>query len=1654
TSPTINGTAGAIGSLPAARRYEPILTTASYAWTPSSGLSSSTSGSPVVTVTSAGTYSVVVTDTTSGCNATATVNVATYATPTVTVSPAVVCVGTPMTASGASTYSWAPSTGLSATTGATSTASSYTVTVYTVTGISVNGCVDTLIQNISVPTASVSPSSTIYCSGFSPVSLSGVGTSTNYSWSPAFGLTATTGTTVGASPSVTTTYTVVGTNASGCTSAPTTATVTFNHTPTTITGSSSTLCTPGTMLLATDGTSGAWSASDTSVASVDATGLVTAISAGTVNISYTNATCGFATYPLTVATGGFTVTTSPSSGTYCASGSPLSITASDGGAGAAFTWSPATGLSATTGATVAASPTVTTSYTVTASTGACSNSAVIVVTNNTPVAIVGVDSICVGSTSTFTNATGSGTWSSSAPSIASVNASTGAVRGVAAGSANITFTVTASGCYVTKSIRVDTTPVLTFTPASALACGGIGVLVTASGANTYSWTPATGLSATTGAAVTANPGATTTYSITGVNRYGCSSVGTKTVAVGSTAMLAYASASPATVCAGSNTTLTGAPAASTVYSRSSITYSAASTTGFSSGPTGDDVNSGAISLPFTFNYFGVNYSNIYICTNGWVSFTSTSTNLANYTLPNTTAAGTMGPLIALGMHDMNTGGGSITYGTIGTAPNRVFVISYNSYGDFSCGGTNTGQIKLYESSNVVDVLVNNLSGTCLNTVGIQNASGTTAYTFTSPTINGTTGPISSGLPAAVRYTPSFPTATYAWAPAAGVTSTTASSTTATVSTTTVYTLTVTDPASGCYGVTTRTVTANPLPVISVSPTTVCRNVTATASGAATYSWSPASGLSATAGSSVVPNPSSPTVYTVTGVDTNGCAGIATMNISWPTVSTASSSVFYCSSGSAPTLSASGSGVSYAWLPTAGLSAATSASTTASPTVTTVYTVTASDAAGCTNTAVDTVVYNAATAAISGPSSSICLPGTMILTETGTGGSWSSSDTTLGVVNASGIVTGITAGSYTITYDNPACGGSATYALTNVPGGFTVSVSPSSGSYCSTGSALSLTASGATTYVWLPTTGLSSGTGTTVNASPSVTTTYTVTGTTSGCSNSATVTVTNSTPTAIYGGVTTVCVGSNTTWSDSTVGGSWSSSNTSIATVSSGGVITGTGAGSATITYNVSGCYVTRSITVNALPVLSFTPSTAALCGTGSTSISITASGASTYSWSPATFLSTTAAATVVVTPTVAITYTVVGTSSAGCVATATKSVAYGTAVSAYATTNPSVVCSGGVVNLSGQAASGTAYTQSTITYSAAATTGFSAGPTGDDVNSGAIALPFTFNYFGINYSNIYICTNGWVSFTSTSTNLGNYVLPSTAAAGVMGPLIAMGMHDMNTGGGNISYGVIGSAPNRVFVVSYNNYGDFSCGGTNAGQIKLYESSNMIDVLVSSLSGTCSNTVGIQNASGTVAYTFTSPTINGTTGAIGSLPAARRYVPSLPSARYAWLPSSGVTTSAAATTTATLTATTTYTLTVTDSTSGCAGSFNVTDTAVAAPVVTMASSLSDFCSGGRDSLSAVSTGGVGAITGYSWSGPGIATTTGTLPYANINPTVAATTTGAYSVTVTYAVSGCGPITASTSTITLNSDPVVTVTPSSTSLCPSDTLTLTEALVSGG
>ncbi len=469
--------------------------------------------------------------------------------------------------------------------------------------------------------------------------------------------------------------------------------------------------------------------------------------------------------------------------------------------------------------------------------------------------------------------------------------------------------------------------------------------------------------------------------------------------------------------------------------------------------------------------------------------------------------------------------------------------------------------------------------------------------------------------------------------------------------------------------------------LSLNPTssTICNgsNVSITASGNNTYSWSPSTGLNATTGATVTANPTTTTTYTVTGVDGDNCSQSKTITVTvnaLPVIITNPVSPSYCTGGN---ISITASGAStYSWSPSSGLSATTGATVTADPSSTSTYTITGTDANGCVNTKNVTVTVNSFPTITASPSSpSLCAGGNVSITASGASTySWSPSTGLSATTGTTVTANPSSATTYTITGTSAAgCVNTQTVTVTvnSLP---TVSVSPTSSTICN-GANTSLTASGASAYSWSPTTGLSATTGASVSASPATTTTYTVTGTdANSCSQSQTVTVTvNALPSiTVSPSAPAICEGSNVSltaigastysWSPST-GLSATTVATVIASPTSTTIYTVTGT-------DASGCVNTQmvTVTVNAIPSVSISPSSATVCnGTG---VSLTASAASTYSWSPATGLSATTGATVTATPTTNTTYTVTGTSN-GCSSTATVSVSVGTVNAGTAVANGS-----------------------------------------------------------------------------------------------------------------------------------------------------------------------------------------------------------------------------------------------------------------------------------------------------------------------------------------------------------------------------------------------
>jgi PKD repeat protein len=258
----------------------------------------------------------------------------------------------------------------------------------------------------------------------------------------------------------------------------------------------------------------------------------------------------------------------------------------------------------------------------------------------------------------------------------------------------------------------------------------------------------------------------------------------------------------------------------------------------------------------------------------------------------------------------------------------------------------------------------------------------------------------------------------------------------------------------------------------------------------------------------------------------------------------------------------GTATSYTWSFGDGSSTATSPTHTYAAAGTYTVTLQASSACGGSSKTVTVTVQSGATApAAIGGTPTVPIGSTTTLSSATVGGTWSSSNTAVATVNpTTGVVTGVAAGTATISYTvNNGCGS----ANRTLP--VTVTV-PCGASTTSTTNAA-----------------ICAGTGYSFNGGY-----YTVAGSyiahltnSVGCDSAATLVLTvnplPAQPTAITG-TTSILVAGTTTLSSTPTGGVWTSGNTSVATVNpTTGVVTGVANGSVAITYTVTNGCGSRSI---------------------------------------------------------------------------------------------------------------------------------------------------------------------------------------------------------------------------------------------------------------------------------------------------------------------------------------------------------------------------------------------------------------------------------------------------------------------------------------------
>ena len=143
-------------------------------------------------------------------------------------------------------------------------------------------------------------------------------------------------------------------------------------------------------------------------------------------------------------------------------------------------------------------------------------------------------------------------------------------------------------------------------------------------------------------------------------------------------------------------------------------------------PSSDDVTHGPFNIGFSFTFFGTAFTQFYVGSNGWIGFSPNQTTgyVAQF-IPN---AGSPRNAILADWEDLLPGSANIYYRTIGTAPNRRLIVSFNAVPHYGCrSNLHTFQFILYESTNVIDINIaaKPQCGSVGATQGLINSAGTT-----------------------------------------------------------------------------------------------------------------------------------------------------------------------------------------------------------------------------------------------------------------------------------------------------------------------------------------------------------------------------------------------------------------------------------------------------------------------------------------------------------------------------------------------------------------------------------------------------------------------------------------------------------------------------------------------------------------------------------------------------------------------------------------------------------------------------------------------------------------------------------------------------------------------------------------------------------------
>ncbi len=999
------------------------------------------------------------------------------------------------------------------------------------------------------------------------------GTATSYSNSSIGGVWSLTDSTLGSidasgnfNVSASGAETIVYTVENACGVSFTTYPVTINSLPTlsTITSDFTTWCEASAGYFYNDFTTGTWSTSDASVLDIYSDGFAYSNLTGTATITYSASnSCGDTATSIDVTVNPMPVYPAPIDGApaVCVGATTTLIDTSIGG-----TWS----SSDISVADVAADGTVTgfsggsvvISYT---NSNVCGDApSVYVFTVNSipevPVSISGPNSMCLGFTSTYTDSTLGGTWSSSDVSILDITPD-GVATSFSEGLASVYYTVS-NDCgsnFTEYAVAVNSLPAA---PLPILgvdsACTGSAVTFTNDVPGGF-WTSSDTTIATVDVAgnIVGLTNGEVAISYTISNDCGSNSVsknlyiqsvpvapasitGSRTVCSGTFSM--FYDVTPSGVWSSSDATIINVNAVGMASAISTGTASISYTVSNSCGSTSAVYAVEASSLPFVAPVDG----STSVCTGSTIHFTDA------------VAGGTW----TIDRSDIATvdSNGYVTGVTVGT--NNVTYTLTNA-----CGTSTSTASFSVNSVPSIDAIVGSGS-VCVGTTSIYNNTTIDGiWSVSNPAIatiesNGTLHAVSGGS-VSVSYSKTNACGT-------GVASTSVN-----INSVPTAPAAITGASTVCNGTTTNytnTTTggswsSSDTGIISIATSGSATTITA-GSATITYTVSNACGNSnVTKNVSVITVPASPSVISGT---TTTCVGTTNMF----TNSTSGGSW----SSSNPVVLNINSATGLATSSTRG-------------TANVVYTVSNSCGSSSSDLSVNIIGTPEAPSLISG-SNSVCIGSSLALSDSTSGGIWSSSDFGIASVSGAGLVYGVSAGVATITYSVTNSCGSA-YATKSI----TVNSVPASGvitganTLCvGNNSTYTSSVSGGTWSVSDATLASINSVGTlNAIATGNVTVSYTISTSCGSVSATRSVSINSVPAIAPITGAASLCQDANTLFTSATTSGNWVSSNSLVASVSIVGEVYGVSAGMATITYNkTNSCgtsYVVKPILINALPAV-------------------------------------------------------------------------------------------------------------------------------------------------------------------------------------------------------------------------------------------------------------------------------------------------------------------------------------------------------------------------------------------------------------------------------------------------------------------------------------